>query len=121
SNYRVRGLTKALDLPQLVELGRRHDLQVIDDAGSGQAIDLTPFGLPGEPLVAAGIAAGADLVLFSGDKLLGGAQAGVIAGKAALVQRIEKDPLMRAFRLDKVTPAAPEAPPRLYRDPPRAL
>jgi L-seryl-tRNA(Ser) seleniumtransferase len=121
SNYRVRGFTKAVDLPELVELGRKHDMPVIDDAGSGQAIDLTPFGLPGEPLVSAGIAAGADLVLFSGDKLLGGPQAGVIAGKAALVQRIEKDPLMRAFRLDKMTLAALEATLRLYRDPPRAL
>ncbi|MBY0513894.1 MAG: L-seryl-tRNA(Sec) selenium transferase, partial [Gemmataceae bacterium] len=93
SNYRVRGFTRAVELPALVELGRRHGLPVIDDAGSGQVVDLTPFGLPGEPVVSAGVAAGADLVLFSGDKLLGGPQAGVIAGKAALVQRIEKDPL----------------------------
>jgi len=121
SNYRVRGFTKAVELPELVELGRKHNLPVIDDAGSGQAVDLTPFGLPGEPLVSAGIAAGADLVLFSGDKLLGGPQAGIIAGKAALVQRVEKDPLMRAFRLDKMTLAALEATLRLYRDPPRAL
>jgi L-seryl-tRNA(Ser) seleniumtransferase len=121
SNYRVRGFTKAVDLPELVELGRKHNLTVIDDAGSGQAIDLAPFGLPGEPLVSAGIAAGADLVLFSGDKLLGGPQAGLIAGKAALVQKIEKDPLMRAFRLDKMTLAALEATLRLYRDPARAL
>ncbi|HJZ55167.1 MAG TPA: L-seryl-tRNA(Sec) selenium transferase [Gemmataceae bacterium] len=121
SNYRVRGFTRSVDLPQLVELGRKHNLSVIDDTGSGQAIDLAPFGLPGEPLVSAGIAAGADLVLFSGDKLLGGPQAGLIAGKAALVQRIEKDPLMRAFRLDKMTLAALEATLRLYRDPARAL
>jgi L-seryl-tRNA(Ser) seleniumtransferase len=121
SNYRVRGFTKSVDLPELVELAREHNLTVIDDAGSGQAIDLAPFGLPGEPLVSAGIAAGADLVLFSGDKLLGGPQAGLIAGKAALVQRIEKDPLMRAFRLDKMTLAALEATLRLYRDPVRAL
>jgi L-seryl-tRNA(Ser) seleniumtransferase len=121
SNYRVRGFTKAVDLPQLVELGRKHNLPVIDDAGSGQSVDLTPFGLPGEPLVSAGIAAGADLVLFSGDKLLGGPQAGVIAGKAALIQRIEKDPLMRAFRLDKMTLAALDATLLLYRDPQKAL
>jgi L-seryl-tRNA(Ser) seleniumtransferase len=121
SNYRVRGFTEAVDLPELVELGRKHNLPVIDDAGSGQAIDLTPLGLPGEPLVSAGIAAGAELVLFSGDKLLGGPQAGIIAGKAALVQRVEKDPLMRAFRLDKMTLAALEATLRLYRDPQRAL
>jgi L-seryl-tRNA(Ser) seleniumtransferase len=104
-----------------VELGRKHNLPVIDDAGSGQAVDLAPFGLPGEPLVSAGIAAGADLVLFSGDKLLGGPQSGIIAGKAALIQRVEKDPLMRAFRLDKMTLAALEATLRLYRDPERAL
>ncbi len=121
SNYRVRGFTQSVELADLVELGRKHDLPVIDDAGSGQAIDLAPFGLPGEPLVAAGIAAGADVVLFSGDKLLGGPQAGIIAGKAAIIQRIEKDPLMRAFRLDKMTLAALEATLRLYRDPEKAL
>ncbi|MBX9624823.1 MAG: L-seryl-tRNA(Sec) selenium transferase [Gemmataceae bacterium] len=120
SNYRVRGFTKSVDLPQLVELGRKHNLTVIDDAGSGQAVDLAPFGLPGEPLVSAGIAAGADLVLFSGDKLLGGPQAGIIAGRAALIERIEKDPLMRAFRLDKMTLAALDATLRLYRDPGKA-
>jgi L-seryl-tRNA(Ser) seleniumtransferase len=121
SNYRVRGYTRSVELPQLVELGRRHNLLVIDDAGSGQAIDLTPFGLPGEPLVSASIATGADLVLFSGDKLLGGPQCGILAGKAELVQRIERDPLMRAFRLDKMTLAALEATLRLYRDPASAL
>lgn len=121
SNYRVRGFTKSVDLPQLVELGRKHNLVVIDDAGSGQAVDLAPFGLPGEPLVSAGIAAGADLVLFSGDKLLGGPQAGLIAGRAALIERIERDPLMRAFRLDKMTLAALDATLRLYRDPARAI
>jgi L-seryl-tRNA(Ser) seleniumtransferase len=121
SNYRVRGFTESVELPELVELGRRHNLTVIDDAGSGQAIDLAPFGLPGEPLVSNSIAAGSDLVLFSGDKLLGGPQAGIIAGRAALVQKVEKDPLMRAFRLDKMTLAALEATLRLYRDPERAL
>ncbi|QJW98555.1 L-seryl-tRNA(Sec) selenium transferase [Frigoriglobus tundricola] len=121
SNYRVRGYTKSVDLAQLVELGRKHNLTVIDDAGSGQAIDLTPFGLPDEPLVSASIATGADLVLFSGDKLLGGPQCGILAGKAALIQLIEKDPLMRAFRLDKMTLAALEATLRLYRDPALAL
>jgi L-seryl-tRNA(Ser) seleniumtransferase len=120
SNYRVRGFTKAVALPDLVALGRKHGFPVIDDAGSGQAFDLAPFGLPGEPIVSAGIAAGADLVLFSGDKLLGGPQAGIIAGRADLIRRIEADPLMRAFRLDKMTLAALEATLRLYRDPGRA-
>ncbi len=117
SNFRVRGFTKAVGLDDLVALGKKYGLPVIDDAGSGQALDLAPFGLPGEPVVSAGIAAGADLVLFSGDKLLGGPQAGVIAGRADLVQRVEADPLMRAFRLDKMTLAALGATLRLYRDP----
>lgn len=121
SNYRVRGFTKSVDLAQLVEVGRKHNLTVIDDVGSGQTIDLTPFGLPGEPLVSESIRTGADLVLFSGDKLLGGPQAGLIVGKADLISRIERDPLMRAFRLDKMTLAALEATLRLYRDPAKAL
>jgi L-seryl-tRNA(Ser) seleniumtransferase len=121
SNYRVRGFTSAVELAELVALGTKHNVPVIDDTGSGQAVDLAPFGLPGEPLVSAGIAAGADLVLFSGDKLLGGPQAGIIAGKAAHIARIERDPLMRAFRLDKMTLAALEATLRLYRDPAKAL
>jgi L-seryl-tRNA(Ser) seleniumtransferase len=117
SNYRVRGYTKSVGIEDLVALGKRFNLPVVDDAGSGAALDLAEHGLPGEPLVSAGIAAGADLVLFSGDKLLGGPQAGVIAGKADLVRRVEKDPLMRAFRTDKMTLAALEATLRLYRDP----
>ncbi|MBY0456836.1 MAG: L-seryl-tRNA(Sec) selenium transferase, partial [Gemmataceae bacterium] len=121
SNYRVRGYTKAVELEELVALGREHNLAVIDDAGSGQLIDLTPFGLPGEPLIPASIAAGADLVLFSGDKLLGGPQCGAIVGRAGLVQKVERDPLMRAFRLDKMTLAALEATLLLYRDPKKAI
>ncbi len=121
SNYRVRGYTKSVELAELVELGRKHNLLVIDDVGSGQAIDLAPFGLPGEPLISASAACGADLVLFSGDKLLGGPQCGIIAGKAALIQQIERDPLMRAFRLDKMTLAALEATLLLYRNPAKAI
>lgn len=121
SNYRVRGFTKSVGIEELVALGKTHGIPVVDDAGSGAAIDFGRFGLPGEPLVSDGIKAGADLVLFSGDKLLGGPQAGLIAGRAALVQQIEKDPLMRAFRLDKMTLAALEATLRLYRDPEKAL
>lgn len=121
SNYRVRGYTKSVDLPALVELGHKRNLLVLDDAGSGQAVDLTSFGLPGEPLISASIAAGADLVLFSGDKLLGGPQCGILAGRADLIQKVEKDPLMRALRLDKMTLAALESTLRLYRDPAAAL
>ena len=121
SNYRVRGFTKAVGIDELVSLGKEHGLPVVDDAGSGAAIDFGQFGLPGEPLVSEGIAAGADLVLFSGDKLLGGPQAGLIAGRADLVAKIERDPLMRAFRLDKMALAALEATLRLYRDPEAAV
>jgi L-seryl-tRNA(Ser) seleniumtransferase len=121
SNYRVRGFTKTVEIGELVELGRRYGLPVVDDAGSGAAVDLGRFGLPGEPRITDGIAAGADLVLFSGDKLLGGPQAGIIAGRKDLIQQIERDPLMRAFRLDKMTLAALEATLQLYRDPERAI
>jgi L-seryl-tRNA(Ser) seleniumtransferase len=121
SNYRIRGYTRSVELAELVELGNKHKVKVIDDVGSGQLIDLTPYGLPDEPLVSESIRAGADLVIFSGDKLLGGPQAGLIVGKENLIQRIEKDPLMRAFRLDKMTLTALEATLRIYRDPTRAL
>lgn len=114
SNYRVSGFTDSVPLDELVALGRRHNLPVIDDAGSGALLDFARFGFHGEPIVRASIAAGADLVLFSGDKLLGGPQAGILAGKKEFIQRIEKDPLMRAFRLDKMTLAALEATLRLY-------
>ena len=121
SNYRVAGFTKSVPLPDLVALGQKHALAVIDDIGSGALLDFGRFGLTGEPVASASVAAGADLVLFSGDKLLGGPQAGILAGKKAHIQRIEKDPLMRAFRLDKMTLAALEATLRLYLDPARAL
>ena len=121
SNYRVSGFTKSASLEELVALGKKHNVPVIDDAGSGAMIDFARFGLPGDPVVPLSLAAGADLVLFSGDKLLGGPQAGLIVGRSDLVQRIERDPLMRAFRLDKMTLAALEATLRLYRHPERAL
>ncbi|MFM8273010.1 MAG: L-seryl-tRNA(Sec) selenium transferase [Gemmata sp.] len=121
SNFRVRGHTEAVELAELVELGRRHGLPVIDDAGSGQLVDLAPFGLPGEPLIGASARAGADLVLFSGDKLLGGPQCGVLAGRAGIIEKVERDPLMRAFRLDKMALAALEATLLLYRDPKKAV
>ncbi len=116
SNFRVRGFTEAVGIDALAELGKKHGIPVIDDAGSGAVLDLAAEGLPGEPLVSQGIAAGADLVLFSGDKLLGGPQAGIIAGKAELISKIERDPLMRAFRCDKMTLAALEATLRLHRN-----
>src|SRR5262245_5314518 len=114
SNYRISGFTKSVALADLVALGNKHTLPVIDDVGSGALLDFADLGFSGEPVVPASIAAGVDLVLFSGDKLLGGPQAGIIAGRAESIQKIEKDPLMRALRLDKMTLAALEATLRLY-------
>src|SRR5919206_3565665 len=121
SNYRVSGFTKSVDLKDLVALGKKHNLKVIDDIGSGALIDFNRFGFQGEPVARQSIAAGADLVLFSGDKLLGGPQAGILAGRKEWIGKIEKDPLMRAFRLDKMTLAALEATLRLYLNEGRAL
>jgi L-seryl-tRNA(Ser) seleniumtransferase len=121
SNYRISGFTEAVPLTDLVDLGRRKNLPVIDDIGSGALLDFNHFGFQGEPVARHSIAAGADLVLFSGDKLLGGPQAGIIAGRKEWVVRIEKDPLMRAFRLDKMTLAALEATLRIYLHEERAL
>jgi L-seryl-tRNA(Ser) seleniumtransferase len=121
SNYRVSGFTKSVTTAELVALGRKHGVKVIDDIGSGALLDFARFGFQGEPAARDSIAAGADLVLFSGDKLLGGPQAGILAGKKEWIQKIEKDPLMRAFRLDKMTLAALEATLRLYLNEGRAL
>ncbi|HEV8061261.1 MAG TPA: L-seryl-tRNA(Sec) selenium transferase [Gemmataceae bacterium] len=114
SNYRIRGFTASVSLEELIELGRRHNLPVIDDVGSGALVDLSPFGLLEEPIVGHSVAAGADLVLASGDKLLGGPQAGIVVGRQDLIKKMELDPLMRAFRLDKMSLAALEATLRLY-------
>jgi len=114
SNYRISGFTEAVPVADLVALGTKHNLKVIDDIGSGAMIDFNRFGFQGEPVARDSVAAGVDLVLFSGDKLLGGPQAGILAGKREWIQKIEKDPLMRAFRLDKMTLAALEATLRIY-------
>jgi L-seryl-tRNA(Ser) seleniumtransferase len=114
SNYRISGFTESVSTAELVALGKQFCLSVIDDIGSGALLDFNRFGFAGEPIANASIAAGADLVLFSGDKLLGGPQAGILAGKKEYIERIEKDPLMRAFRCDKMTLAALEATLRIY-------
>src|SRR5262245_3302484 len=121
SNYRISGFTESAPLADLVTLGKRHALPVIDDIGSGALVDFARFGFHGEPVARQSIEAGADLVLFSGDKLVGGPQAGIIAGGKDWVRKIEKDPLMRAFRLDKMTLAALEATLRIYLNEERAL
>ena len=117
SNYKIVGFTEDVALGDLVELGRRHQLPVIDDIGSGALIDFSEFGVQGEPVASESIRQGADVVLFSGDKLLGGPQCGILVGKQKLLQAITRHPLMRAFRVDKITLAALAATLRLYRDP----
>lgn len=121
SNYRIEGHTEAPTLDELIELGKRTGIPVVDDIGSGALTDMTAWGLKDEPLASASLRAGADLVMFSGDKLLGGPQSGIIAGGADLIEMIERDPLMRAFRVDKMTLAALEATLRLYLDPEKVL
>lgn len=120
SNYRIEGFTQAASVESLVEVGSERSIPVIDDIGSGALVDFNRFGLPDEPCARTSVEAGADIVLFSGDKLIGGPQAGIIVGKAELIERIEKNPLMRALRVDKITLAALTATLQLHRDVERA-
>ena len=121
SNYHIVGFTAAVDLKDLVSLGAKFNLPVMEDLGSGSFIDFSAYGLSAEPTVQASVAAGADIVTFSGDKLLGGPQAGLIVGKKEFVEQVKRNPMTRALRIDKLTLAALEATLRLYRDEKQAV
>jgi L-seryl-tRNA(Ser) seleniumtransferase len=116
SNFAIVGFTEEVGLKELVELGRKQNLPVIDDVGSGAIQDFAAYGIQGEPVVSESISGGADVVLFSGDKLLGGPQSGIILGKKPLIEKIMRHPLMRALRVDKLTLAALSATLRLHQD-----
>lgn len=121
SNYRIIGFTRETTVSELVEIGREYKLPVMSDLGSGFLVDLCRYGLPQEPTVQEVLGAGPDIVTFSGDKLLGGPQAGIIVGRRHYIEKMKKNPLTRAVRIDKMTVAALEATLREYLDEERAI
>ncbi len=121
SNYKITGFTEDVSIEQLATLGKEHGIPVMYDLGSGCLIDLKPYGIHGEPSVQEIMKSGADLVTFSGDKLLGGPQGGIIVGRQDLLEKIRKNPLARAVRIDKMTIAAFEATLMDYLDAEKAL
>lgn len=116
SNYRILGFTESVDVDKLCELGEKHDIPVIEDLGSGVFVDVSKYGLSYEPTVLDSIRKGADIVTFSGDKMLGGPQAGIIVGKKEYIEKMKKNQLTRALRVDKLTICALEATLRMYLD-----
>ncbi len=116
SNFEIVGFTKSVSTKEMVKIGAKHGVPVIDDVGSGALVDFADYGLRDEPLVRDSVRAGADVVLFSGDKLVGGPQCGIIVGKSKSIKKIMKHPLMRAMRVGKMTLAALAATLRLYRN-----
>jgi len=121
SNYSVVGFSAEVSLKDLVALGRKHQVPVMEDLGSGTFIDFSRYGLLKEPTVQESVSAGVDIITFSGDKLLGGPQAGLVVGKKGCIDRIKKNPITRALRIDKLTLAALESTLRLYRDEEKAV
>ncbi len=121
SNYRVMGFTASVCLNDMVSLGKTHGIPVMEDLGSGTFVDFSRYGLQKEPTVQESVETGADVITFSGDKLLGGPQAGIILGSKVILDAVKQNPLTRVLRIDKLTLAALESTLRLYRDPEKAV